>query len=269
MNRYASTVLLVATVVCFFFVAFVEADRVGGINYKPCRKTPPKNPKPGEIIEYCPDAVVNGISVACREYWMRKAMEVQFNGSFGTPNHLCPTSFFGTVVVNHSDTSPENYHDANGNNCGRLISQSSGRRGSLDDPSNHAEVNATRVIADTYRGNGDNRAFWGQLTQYTTGESCPMCAAHQVNAGYKEIVYSTRIGDLIEMGRDQIAIPSIEIVRKQVLFEVVNPTVIIRDVLRSQTLPYFAWPFGPQYPCPSPCVDTGASGNARCQMPQN
>ena len=186
---------------------------------------------------------------------------------------MCPTSFFGSVGVLHDDTDPANYHDSQGNNCGKLVAQSSGKRGSLDDPSNHAETNVTRVIADANRGNGRNRLFWSQYTVYTTGESCGGCATYQVFAGYKEVVYSVPISTFIALGDGQVNIPSRKIYKKQTGFAPLNPLVSISNVLVDEVTPYFEWRLKsfqrpqPDFTCPSPCTkQLGSDGFFTCRM---
>lgn len=227
-----------------------------------------------QFHEYCANVVVNGISVECRQFWMRKAMEVQFNGSLtlsGGVNYMCPTSFFGALAVDHSKNGTK--VDSQGNNCGLLIGQSSGKRGSLDDPTNHAENNVTRVIADKNRGNGRNRNFWNKLTQYTTGESCPGCASSQVFAGYKEIVYSTAIDTFLDYGDGQVDIASKTIYSKAKGFPDPQLLVSIRGVLASDVTQHFAWRLQsfqspqPDFVCPSPCSKQLINGAYTCRMP--
>jgi len=244
-------------------------SRIGGLLYPACRMTPPRRPS-NRTYEYCPTAVVNGISVACRDYWMRKAFEVQLNGSKGGINEKCPTSSFGAIIVNHTDTSPTNYHDEAGNNCGASLAQSSGRRGSVDDPTNHAEKNATSALADKIRGHGRDRSFWGKLSQYTTGESCSGCTSSQMLAGFKEIIYGVRIGEFIRLGEYQTKITSLAMANLAANVDPPNPLVIIGQVGVDYLHPHFAWksPNGAGYPCPHPCVAVpNAIGSGRCRMP--
>lgn len=233
------------------------------------------NPDTTEFHEYCSNTVVNGISIECREYWMRQSMEVQFNGSFiiAINNYMCPTSFFGAVLVEHGDVDPNNYHDSQGNNCGKKITQSSGQRGSLSDPSNHAETQLTRNVAVLFPNNGRNRALWGRFSVYTTGESCPGCAGYQVFAGYKEVIYGVGIDAFLELGDGQIDMPSKNLYKNQQQFVPSNPLVSIKGVLDEEMGIYFEWRLKslqrpqPDFTCPSPCTkQLGSDGFYTCRM---
>lgn len=229
-------------------------------------------PDATEFHEYTPDVIVNNVTLECRHYWIRKSMEIQFNAS-SPANYMCPLSFFGALAVEHGNTDPTNYHDSQGNNCGKLVAKSPGSRGSVDDPSNHAETNVTRVLGTQNPGNGRNRSFWATKTMYTTGESCPNCAGNQVFAGYGEIVWSVSISTFIALGDGQVKIPSRVIYHEQVGFNPVNPMIALGHVLEDELTPYFEWRLKsfqrpqPYFECPSPCTrQLDSSGFYTCRM---
>ena len=103
-------------------------------------------------------------------------------------------------------------------------------------------------------------AAWSDLTLYTNAESCPMCASAIRWAGFKEYVYGTSIGRLIEKGWGQIDIESSEVFRQS--WNLGTSTKFMSEVLTNETDPYFLWQFQEGYPCPGHC-ERGASG--RCE----
>ncbi|KAI0550470.1 hypothetical protein F4679DRAFT_542533 [Xylaria curta] len=96
------------------------------------------------------------------------------------------------------------------------------------------------------------------LTLYTNGEPCPMCASAIRWAGFRECVYGTSIDTLIRLGWYQIEVPSREIFARSGLLP--TTTALIPDVLTAETDPFFSWQFDVNAPCPRSCVrdDTGS-----------
>ena len=84
-----------------------------------------------------------------------------------------------------------------------------------------------------------------------------MCASAIRWAGFKEYVYGTSIGRLIETGWGQIDIESSEVFRQS--WNLGTSTKFIAEVLTNETDPYFSWQFQEDYPCPGRCArgDTG------------
>ena len=78
-----------------------------------------------------------------------------------------------------------------------------------ENPIWHGEVDAiNRLAAD------DREVDWSGLDLYTTAEPCPMCQAAILWARIPRVIYGTSIERLSEIGWNQIAIPSREVVRR-------------------------------------------------------
>ena len=124
--------------------------------------------------------------------------------------------------------------------------------------------NCTDILTDSdgaYKlSASEASAAWKDLTLYTNAESCPMCASAIRWAGFKEYVYGTSIGRLIETGWGQIDIESSEVFKQS--WNLGTSTKFVSEVLTNETDPYFLWQFQADYPCPGSCSrgDTG-----RCQ----
>jgi len=135
-------------------------------------------------------------------------------------------------------------------------------------PTLHGEMvaisNCTAILTDPngpYKlSAAEASAAWSDLTLYTNAESCPMCASAIRWAGFKEYVYGTSIGRLIEKGWGQIDIESSEVFRQS--WNLGTSTKFMSEVLTNETDPYFLWQFQEGYPCPGHC-ERGASW--RCE----
>ena len=200
-----------------------------------------------------PELIVNGIPHSTRTYWMRAA-----NDALKASGSSCPFAAFGTAIVNHTANS----------GLGELICTGVNQNSVTGNPTLHGEMvaigNCTGILTDpngAYKLSvSEASAAWKDLTLYTNAESCPMCASAIRWAGFKEYVYGTSIGRLIETGWGQIDIESSEVFKQS--WNLGTSTKFVSEVLTNETDPYFLWQFQADYPCPGSCSrgDTG-----RCQ----
>jgi len=213
-----------------------------------------------EFNVYGPHSVVNGVTVECRQIMMQKSLEVQFAGQ----GSVCPRGAYGAAIVNHSNTDSGNPVDSLGNNCGKIIGTNSGLRETTHDPTEHSEINAIHRLAALFPSEAQVKSYWGALSMYTVGESCPMDAAAEVWSGFKEVIYAVSIEDLTDAGFGQIEVGSKKIYTNSNLVAGA-PQVLIKNVLRMQMLPYFAWQFNADEACPTGCHrGNDTSGNPYC-----
>lgn len=201
-----------------------------------------------------PELIVNGIPHSTRTHWMRAANEALI--ASGSP---CPFAAFGTAIVNHTAS----------NGLGELICTGVNQNSVAGNPTLHGEMvaigNCTDILTDPNGPYGlsaaEASAAWADLTLYTNAESCPMCASAIRWAGFKEYVYGTSIGRLIETGWGQIDIESSEVFRQS--WNLGTSTKFVSEVLTNETDPYFLWQFQADYPCPGSC-SRGTTG--RCEQ---
>ncbi|RMY54109.1 hypothetical protein D0865_04906 [Hortaea werneckii] len=187
---------------------------------------------------------INGIPYSTRVYWMRKA-----NEALSATGSACPFAAFGSVVVNHTDSS----------DVGQLICSGANMNGATGNPTLHGEMvainNCTEVLTDPegeYRLTAAEASeVWPALSLYTNAESCPMCASAIRWAGFREYIYGTSINTLIDKGWGQIRISSVDVFRQS--FDLPNAARLIADVLSNETDPYFSWQFDPESACPDGC----------------
>ncbi|OAL04190.1 guanine deaminase [Phaeosphaeriaceae sp. SRC1lsM3a] len=190
-----------------------------------------------------PTLAINGIPFSTRAYWMRRA-----NTALSDLVSPCPFGAFGTVIVNHTDSS----------GLGDLVCIGANSNAQTGNPTNHGEMaaisNCTAILTDA---NGYNlsksaalKAF-ASLSLYTNAESCPMCASAIRWAGFREYIYGTSIDTLIQEGWGQIRISSLEVFRES--FDLPNQSRLISEILTNETDPYFKWQYNPDYPCPQGC----------------
>jgi len=208
-----------------------------------------------------PALTINGISYDTRAYWMRQA-----NDALGTP---CPFAAFGTVIVNHTDSSERGSlvcTGANGNSetgnptlHGILLAVLCASQATVcaDVPIGEmaAITNCSTIMTDPagpYKlSPAAALAAFADLTLYTNAESCPMCASAIRWAGFREYVYGTSIDTLVEKGWGQIRISSMEVFSQS--FDLPYQSRLIGNVLTNETDPYFMWQFDSSYPCPEGC----------------
>lgn len=201
-----------------------------------------------------PELTVNGIPSSTRTHWMRAA-----NAALTASGSSCPFAAFGTAIVNHTSSD---------NSLGELICTGVNQNSLTGNPTLHGEMvaisNCTAILTDPAGSfklsASEASAAWKDLTLYTNAESCPMCASAIRWAGFKEYVYGTSIGRLIETGWGQIDIESSEVFRQS--WNLGTSTKFVAEVLTNETDSYFLWQFQEGEPCPGHCK-RGASG--RCE----
>ncbi|KAI1423972.1 cytidine deaminase-like protein [Xylaria sp. FL1777] len=224
------------------------------------RMTPPRTHEvadPGQHV--IPEPLVSeedpnhiqAIPLSTREHWMRRA-----NQALSDLASPCPFAAFSSVIVNHTDRSSSP--------LGRLICAgvNSGRR--RGNPILHGEIEAINRCSEVLQSPPFDLTpeaavlAFRDLTLYTNGEPCPMCASAIRWAGFRECVYGTSIETLIRLGWTQIEVSSREIFARSRLFS--TTTTLIPDVLTAETDPLFSWQFDVNASCPDTCVrdDTGA-----------
>ncbi|CZT17849.1 related to TAD2-subunit of tRNA-specific adenosine-34 deaminase [Ramularia collo-cygni] len=191
-----------------------------------------------------PHLTINGIPFNTRVHWMRRA-----NQALSDLVSPCPFGAFGTVVVNHTDTT----------GLGELVCIGANSISSTGNPTLHGEIaainNCTSVLTSPdgpYKLTpSEAQAAFSSLSLYTNAESCPMCASAIRWAGFREYIYGTSIDRLIEKGWGQIRVGSMEIFKQS--FDLGSAGRLIGEVLTNETDPYFSWQYDPEYPCPAGC----------------
>lgn len=105
----------------------------------------------------------NTIPFSTRAHWMRLA-----NAALADLHSPCPFAAFGTVIVNHTSSSP----------LGELVCMSVNQNQQTGNPTLHGEIaainNCTDVLAARGMSPGEIAGAWGGLSLYTNGEPCPM-----------------------------------------------------------------------------------------------
>ncbi|KAI1174250.1 guanine deaminase [Nemania sp. FL0916] len=188
--------------------------------------------------------VIPTIPHSTREHWMRRANRVL--SDLVSP---CPFAAFASVIVNHTDVSSSP--------LGRLVCVGVNSASQRGNPTLHGEMDAinrcSEVLQNPPFGLSPAEASLAlrDLTLYTNGEPCPMCASAIRWAGFRECVYGTSIETLISLGWTQIAVPSREIFARSGLLP--TETALIPDVLTTETDPLFSWQFDADAPCPGSC----------------
>lgn len=176
---------------------------------------------------------------------MRKAIE-----ALTELESPCPFEAFGTVIVNHTDTSA----DPNGN----LVCIGVNRI-KTGNPTLHGEIsainNCSAILTDQngpYKLTGaEALKAYSELSLYTTAEACPMCASAIRYAGFAEYIYATDIVTLVKTGWSQISITSEELFQESMVLP--KKTHLVGGVLSNETDPLFAWQFDVNSPCPKGC----------------
>ncbi|KUJ19934.1 cytidine deaminase-like protein [Mollisia scopiformis] len=185
---------------------------------------------------------------------MRKA-----NAALPELSSPCPFAPFGTVIVNHTATSPEFPH-------GQLICYSVNQNIQEGNPTLHGEIsginNCTKILTDP---SGPYKltpkaalSAFHQLTLYTNAEPCPMCASAIRWSGFKECVFGTSIGHLIEKGWSQITLSSSDVFSEAGALP--GATRLLGGVLRNETDAWFEWQFDEGVRCPRGCERKGGKG---------
>ncbi|PHH93234.1 hypothetical protein CDD83_9504 [Cordyceps sp. RAO-2017] len=203
------------------------------------------------------ETTANGVPLSTRAYWMRRANQALAE-VLGTP---CPFEAFGAVIVNHS---------AGG--LGEAVCIGANMRSLTGDHTMHGEVAAMRncsaILTDPA---GAHRltpaaalAAFSDLSLYTTGESCPMCASAVAWARFGEYVYGTSVAAMVRLGWRHVRMSSRDVLRLAFDFDGAPPVgAIVPDVLANETDPFLAWQYDRAAPCPGGCVRAGGS----CAVP--
>ncbi|RDI90003.1 hypothetical protein Vi05172_g855 [Venturia inaequalis] len=198
-----------------------------------------------------PELTINSIPFSTRAYWMRRANQAL--ADLGNP---CPFAAFGSVIVNHTDTS---------NPLGKLVCIGANSNSAKGNPTLHGEIAAINNCSAVLQAPPYNLtpaaalAALPKLSLYTNAESCPMCASAIRWAGFREYIYGTTIDYLIEKGWGQIRVASFEIFEKSM--DLPNPSRLIAAVLTNETDPYFSWQFDPTKSCPNGCARVNGTGS--------
>lgn len=198
------------------------------------------------------------LPLSTRHHWMRLANTAVLHAH--TP---CPFMAFGTVIVNHtlSFLDPSNLGDVictglNHNNhtanpiLDGEIAAIENCSAVLTDPSGRFKLSIQQAIE-----------AYSELTIYTNGEPCPMCASAINWTGFREMVFGSRIRTLVGMGWPQIRVDSRKIFEESWDLRR-RRTAWIADVLSNETDRVFEWQFQHEMKCPVGCARRKASG--RC-----
>ncbi|BGP19837.1 hypothetical protein JCM10213v2_007968 [Rhodosporidiobolus nylandii] len=153
----------------------------------------------------------------------------------------CSQFPFGVAVVN--TTSDE------------LVCVAANKVSVTGNPSMHGEISGlhrcTEVLTERGLTPQEILASWKDLTMYTTGEPCPMCASALRWAGMGEVVWATSIETIIKGGRNQIYLPSSAIIAAS--YSMPHQTLWYGSILANETDPYFQYQFNETAPCPAEC----------------
>lgn len=169
----------------------------------------------------------------------------------------CPFAAFGTVIVNHTDTSTDPK--------GKLVCMGVNQNSQSGNPTLHGEIqaitNCSKILTDP---NGAYKLSptaalkaYSSLSLYTTAEACPMCASAIRWSGFAEYIYATSIDTLFEKGWGQISISSEEVFKES--SKLPGKTFLVADVLANETDSLFSWQFDESFPCPAGCERSGTS----------
>jgi tRNA(Arg) A34 adenosine deaminase TadA len=197
-----------------------------------------------------PEISTHSIPFSTRAYWMRRA-----NTALADLGNSCPFAAFGSVIVNHTDTT----------GLGQLIRIGANSNSAKGNPILHGEFAAINNCSSVLQAPPYNLspvaalATFQTLSLYTNAESCPMCASAIRWAGFREYIYGTSIDDLIEKGWGQIRVSSSEIFERSM--DLRKHTGLIAGVLRNETDRYFAWQFDPSASCPPGCARVNRTGS--------
>lgn len=201
---------------------------------------------PGRLLPEKDPNHFQAIPLSTREHWMRRANQALFD----LTSSPCPFAAFGSVIVNHTDTSSSP--------LGRFICAGVNSGRSRGNPTLHGEMDAINRCSEVLQSPPFDLApkaamlAFRDLTLYTNAEPCPMCAGAIRWAGFRECVYGTSIETLIRLGWTQIEVSSREIFARSGLLS--TTTTLIPDVLTAETDPLFSWQFDAKAPCPYSCV---------------
>ncbi|GAA6019924.1 hypothetical protein JCM8202_001755 [Rhodotorula sphaerocarpa] len=189
---------------------------------------------------------LNGVPATTRTKWMRVANNAvpEILGS-GHCSHFP----FGVAVVN--TTSDE------------LVCVAANQVGITGNPSLHGEISGlkrcTKVLTERGLSPTEILEAWRDLSMYTTGEPCPMCASALRWAGMGEVIWATSIETIIRGGRNQIYLPSSLIVSAS--YSLPHQTHWFGSVLANETDPGFLHQFDEAVQCPEGCYRGTVEGS--------
>ncbi|KAH8821618.1 cytidine deaminase-like protein [Xylogone sp. PMI_703] len=196
------------------------------------------------------------VPYSTRAYWMRMA-----NQALSELISPCPFQAFGTVIVNHTDTSSDPK--------GTLVCIGANSMATTGDPTMHGEMaaitNCSKVLTDPtgpYKLSPfEAMKAYSKLSLYTNAESCPMCASAIRWAGFAEYIYGTSISTLVTQGFTQIHISSEDIIRKSI--DLPGTPRVVGGILANETDVYFGWQYQKDARCPEGCVRS--KGGETCE----
>jgi tRNA(adenine34) deaminase len=100
----------------------------------------------------------------------------------------------------------------------RVLSQAHDTASTMNDPSQHAEVNAIRQAVQVL---GDSNLSGAIL--FSTCEPCPMCSSLAVWANLTTVVYGASIAETARLGKSRILVNAQEIVEKSpIMIEIIG-----------------------------------------------
>ncbi|GAB7353406.1 hypothetical protein MBLNU459_g3879t1 [Dothideomycetes sp. NU459] len=216
-----------------------------------------------------------------RAHWMRVANAALLDLS------PCPFMAFGTAIVNHtaaltrSSSPPADDDDDNDDEdatapplLGDLICTGVNHNNHTGNPSLDGELaalaNCSAVLTDPagrFRlSPAEAVAAYEQLSLYTNGEPCPMCAAAVAWAGFRECLFGTAIPALVRWGWPQIELRTAEVLARA--WRLPRRVRLFGGVLANETDAWFGWQWprrdgGGQGACPKGC-ERGEGGEGRC-----
>ncbi|TVY22023.1 hypothetical protein LARI1_G000112 [Lachnellula arida] len=211
--------------------------------------TPPSHshphPHPLDPEDTETDTDKDTIPFSTRAHWIRRT-----NAALSTLYSPCPFAAFGTVIVNHTSSS-----SSPSNALGEILCMSVNQNQQTGNPILHGEMAAIDTCSAVLAARGwspeEIGGAWRELSLYSNGEPCPMCASAIRWAGFKECIFGTSIETLFEKGWGQISITADEVFAAS--RELPGRTRLIGGVLANETDPYFSWQFDGGYPCPKGC----------------
>jgi len=153
--------------------------------------------------------------------------------------------FFGAVIVDRRDGS---------------VAATGCNTGTNHFTIGHGEINAiinfTNIFPNIVKP-------FSNYTLYTTGESCPMCAAAIHYSGFSEVVYGSSIRELIHYGYNQLNIYHHEVIGSDVRPK--SKECIIGGILANETMSLFN-PY-PNTPIPQPSITSQCTDDAQEHPP--
>lgn len=198
------------------------------------------------------------LPLSTRHHWMRLA-----NTAVLHAHTHCPFMAFGTAIVNHTLSFLDPAHP------GDLICTGLNHNNHTANPILDGEIaaieNCSAILTDPAGrfklSVHEAIEAYADLTIYTNGEPCPMCASAIVWTGFREMVFGSSIDTLVGMGWPQIRVGSREIFERSWDLRR-RRTAWVGSVLSNETDRVFEWQFQEGVECPAGCA-RGETGG-RC-----